>query len=85
MLGDASRVEELAAEGAGEAESVVHLSQTLHLFGKIHFLVTPGTHARHSKRFFLWKKVNIFKQFKYWVNKQYQYIISIFNPIDFHD
>ena len=48
VLGDAAGVEELAARGAGEAELVVHLAQPLHLLGKIHILVTPRTHARHS-------------------------------------
>ena len=52
MLGDAPGVQELAARGAGEAELVVDLAQALHLLGKIHILVTPGTHARHSGGFF---------------------------------
>ena len=52
MLSDAARVQELPAGGAGEAELVVDLAQPLHLLGKVHILVTPGTHARHSGRFF---------------------------------
>ena len=52
MLGDAPRVQELAAGRAGEAELVVDLAQTLHLLGKIHILVTPGAHAGHSGGFF---------------------------------
>ena len=48
MLGDAARVQELPASGAGEAELVIDLAQPLHLLGKVHILVTPGTHARHS-------------------------------------
>lgn len=52
MLSDAPRVQELAARGAGEAELVVDLAQTLHLLRKIHILVTPGAHARHSGGFF---------------------------------
>ena len=48
MLSDAARVQELAAQGAGEAELVVHLAQRLHLLREIHILVTPGTHSGHS-------------------------------------
>ena len=48
MLGDAAGVEKLPAVGAGEAELVIDLAQPLHLLGKVHILVTPGTHSGHS-------------------------------------
>ena len=57
MLGDAAGVEKLPAVGAGEAELVVHVPQSLHLLREVDILLTPRTHSRHGPgRILFWKR-----------------------------
>ena len=82
MLSDAARVQELAAQGAGEAELVVHLAQRLHLLREIHILVTPGTHSGHSGEYESDSEKGKKNQIQ-GINQQFHKTIKL--PIDFHD
>ena len=72
VFSDVTRVQQLPAGGAAEAELVIHLAQTLHLLSKVDILITPGTHSGHDHWSVMWsgKVENILQSLQ--VNKTQQ-------------